>query len=100
MSNAQSSDLETLLVRQTGLSVILHGLLDRMVTKGLLDGSDIAAVRHYALDMTIDLQNAAGSQARAAGIRIGEEVEAFLDVIVVGPRANDNEEEQGITPGR
>ena len=66
--------------------------MDRMILKDLLTGSDIAAIRRYALDMTTDLQSAAGAEARAAGIRIAEEVEAFLRV-VVGRPADSNEDE-------
>ena len=79
------SELNILLIRQASLSVVVHGLMDRMIARGLLDGSDIAAVRRYALDMTLDLQNAAGTEARATGIRIAEEVEAFFRVIVELP---------------
>ena len=78
MSNVEHPDFETLLLRQASLSVILHGLITRMMDKGLLAEADIAVIRSFALDMTHDLQNAAGQQARATGIRIAEEVEAFL----------------------
>ena len=87
-----SPDLDTLLIRQASLSVVLHGLMDRMIVKDFLTGSDIAAIRRYALNMTNDLQNAAGAEARATGIRIAEEVEAFLRV-VVGMPADPNEDE-------
>ena len=90
--SAPPFDLDGLLIRQASLSVILHGLMDRMIAKDLLTGHDIAAIRRYALDMAIDLQNAAGAEARATGIRIAEEVEAFLRV-VVGLRADLNENE-------
>lgn len=86
-------NLDTLLIRQASLSVILHGLMDRMIVKDLLTGSDIAAIRCYALDMTTDLQNAAGVEARATGIRIAEEVEAFLRVVVRMPADPDKDEE-------
>ena len=85
-------DLDGLLIRQASLSVVLHGLMDQMIAKDLLTGSDIAAIRHYAMDMTTDLQNAASGQARATGIRIAEEVEAFLRV-VVGLPADPNKDE-------
>ncbi len=87
-----SLDLEGILIRQASLSVVLHGLMDRMIGRELLRASDIFAIRRYALDMTNDLQNAAGAQARATGIRIAEEVEAFLRV-VVGPPADPNGDE-------
>ena len=90
-----SHDLEGILIRQASLSVVLHGLMDRMIAKDLLTGSDIAAIRRYALDMATDLQNAAGGQARARGIRIAEEVEAFLRV-VIGLPADPNEDERHI----
>ncbi len=80
-----SQDLDSLLIRQASLSVVLHGLMDRMIAKDLLKSSDIAAIRRYALDMTTDLQNAAGAETRATGIRIAEEVEAFLSVVVRMP---------------
>ena len=81
MSNPGNSDIETVLIRQASLSVIIHGLIDCMVAKSLLDESDLTAIRCYALNMATDLQNAAGSEARAAGIRIAEEVESFLKVV-------------------
>ena len=87
-----SHDLESILIRQASLSVILHGLMDRMIARDLLTGADIAAIRRYALDMANDLQDAAGAQARAIGIRVAEEVEAFLGV-VVGLPADLNEDE-------
>ena len=87
-----SPDFDTLLIRQASLSIILHGLLDRMIVKRLLTGSDIAAIRRYALDMTTDLQNAAGAEARATGIRIAEEVEAFLRVVVGRPADPDKDQ--------
>lgn len=87
-----SHDLEGIIIRQASLSVVLHGLMDRMIARELLRASDISAIRRYALDMTNDLQNAAGAQARATGIRIAEEVEAFLGV-VVGPPADPNGDE-------
>ena len=88
-----SPDLDSLLIRQASLSVILHGLMDRMIAKDLLTDSDIAIIRRYALDMTTDLQNAARGQARATGIRIAEEVEGFLKV-VVGLPADPQEDEE------
>ena len=69
--------------------------MDRMIAKDLLTGSDMAAIRHYALDMTTDLQNAAGGQARATGVRIAEEVEAFLRVVVGLPADPNKDEEIG-----
>ena len=86
MSNVEHPNLETLLLRQASLSVILHGLITRMVDKGLLAEADIVAIRRFALDMAYDLQDAAGPQTRAAGIRIAEEVEAFLTVLVPDDR--------------
>ncbi len=86
-----SHELDNLLIRQASLSVVLHGLMDRMIARDLLTISDMATIRRYALDMTTDLQNAAGAEARATGIRIAEEVEAFLRV-VVGMYANPNED--------
>lgn len=77
-----SHELHTLLIRQASLSVVLHGLIDCMITRNLLTTSDLATIRRYALHMTTDLQNAAGTEARATGIRIAEEVEAFLSVVV------------------
>ena len=88
-----SSDLNNLLVRQASLSVVLHGLIDCMIARNLLTYSDIAAIRRYALDMTIDLQKATGTEAKATGIRIAEEVEAFLRVIV-DLHADPNEDEE------
>ena len=93
MSGSENSDLETISIRQAGLSIILHGLIDRMIARNLFTGADIAAIHRYALDMTVDLQNAAGPEARAAGVRIAEEVEAFLKVISIPPEDADNEEE-------
>ena len=89
-----SHDIDNLLIRQASLSVILHGLIDRMIARNLLERSDIIAIRRYALDMTNDLQNAAGKQARATGIRIAEEVEAFLKVVVRLP--TDPNDDEGI----
>ncbi len=86
-----SHELDTLLIRQASLSVVLHGLMDRMIARDLLTISDMVTIRRYALDMTTDLQNAAGAEARATGIRIAEEVEAFLGV-VVGMYADPNED--------
>ncbi len=80
-----SPDLDRLLIRQASLSVILHGLIDRMIAKDLLTSFDITTIRRYALDMTTDLQNAAGAEVRATGIRIAEEAEAFLKVVVRMP---------------
>ena len=77
-----SRAIDDLLIRQASLSVVLHGLLDRLVSKDLLTSADLAYIRRYALDMTTDLQNAANGQARASGIRIAEEVEAFFRVVV------------------
>ena len=80
MSNPEKLDIEIISIRQASLSVILHGIIDCMVARGIFNASDIATIRRYALDMATDLQNAAGSEARAAGIRIAEEVEAFIKV--------------------
>lgn len=62
-----------------------------MIAKDVLTISDMATIRRYALDMTSDLQKAAGAEAMATGIRIAEEVEAFLRVMV-GVYADPNED--------
>lgn len=81
MTLPTGGDLDAFKVRQAAMSIVIHGLMDRMIAKGLLDGPDIDAIRSYALDMARDLQDAAGTQERAFGIRLGEEVEAFLGVL-------------------
>ncbi|MGI4797807.1 MAG: hypothetical protein ACRYG8_27920 [Janthinobacterium lividum] len=84
--------LENLLIRQTALSVILQGLMDTMIAKGLLNSDDIVVIRRYAMDLSRDMLDVVDAKTRAAGIKIGEEVEVFLRVLV-GLPLDPNEDE-------
>jgi hypothetical protein len=88
------ASLENLLLRHSALSVIVQGLMDTLLTKGLLDQTDILAVRRYAMDLSRDLLDASSAEARAAGVRLGEEVEAFLHVVVGSDVQSDGDEER------
>lgn len=93
MTTYPGASLDDLLVRQTALSIILQGLLDTMIAKALLTSMDVVAIRRYALDLSQDMLDIADTNTRAAGIRIGEEVEAFLRVVVTLPlNPGDNDD--------
>ena len=85
--------LDNLLIRQTALSVVLQGLMNTMIAKGFLTSNDIVAIHNYAMDLSRDMLDVADAQVRAAGVRIGEEVEAFLKVIVNLPLESGEDEE-------
>ena len=95
MTTYPGASLDNLLVRQTALSVILQGLMDTMIAKDLLTPNDIVAIRRYAMQLSRDMLDVADAQTRAAGIKIGEEVEAFLRVLVGLPL--DPNEDEGLS---
>lgn len=82
MTTYPGASLDNLLIRQTALSVILQGLMDTMIAKDLLTPKDVVAIRRYAMNLSRDMLDVADAQTRAAGVKIGEEVEAFLRVLV------------------
>jgi hypothetical protein len=95
MTTYPGASLDNLLVRQTALSVVLQGLMDTMIAKDLLTPKDVVAIRRYAMALSQDMLDVADAQTRAAGIKVGEEVEAFLRVLVGMPL--DPNEDEGLS---
>ncbi|MGI4797418.1 MAG: hypothetical protein ACRYG8_25905 [Janthinobacterium lividum] len=85
--------MDNLLIRQAALSVIMQGLMETMITKNLLTPKDLVAVRRYAMNLSRDMLDMADAHTRAAGVIIGEEVEAFLQVLT-GLSLDPNEDER------
>lgn len=83
------ADPEHLLLRLTTIAAVQHGLLDRLVAKGLLTPADLAAIEGVALDLARDLRDLAASGPQVAGARLEADVRAYFSAIApdAGPDA-------------
>ena len=72
------TDTEHLLARLTTVSVVLHGLLHRLVAKGRLAPDDVAEIEAFALDLARGLRDHGASGPQVAGARLEEDVRSFF----------------------
>ncbi len=75
------SDPETMLTRTTVVSLALQALVERLLLRGVLDISDLSAMRDMGLQLAADLQAQAGTMPQIGGARLEREVRAWWDVI-------------------
>src|SRR5437868_6089578 len=75
------SSADTLLVRTTTVSLALQALIERLLLRGVLDTSDLAAMRDMGLQLADDLQAHGGTFPQVGGARLQREVVAWWDVI-------------------
>ena len=75
------ADPERMLARLTALSLVVQGLLERLILNGTLELVDLDGIRKFALDLTSDLQAHSATDAQVGGARTAAEVDAFFEAM-------------------
>ena len=86
------TDLETLLVRHTVVSLAVQGLVERLTLAGILTPTDLVELREFALRLADQLKQHGSTGAQVGGDRSDAEIRAWWDPMGVpastGRRSN------------
>jgi hypothetical protein len=80
------ANLESLLARQTAVSLAVQALIERLLVTGKLDPADLISMREFGLQLADGLRMDGNSAVQIAGERVEEEVRAFWDPLGVPAR--------------
>jgi hypothetical protein len=80
-----------MLARMTALSLVVQGLLERMILSGQLEPPDLGRIKQFALDLTSDLRAHSATGPQVAAERIEHEVHAFFEAMGYLEEGTDGE---------
>jgi hypothetical protein len=79
-----------MLARMTALSLVVQGILERLILSGQFDLADLDGIKRFALDLRLDLKAHSSSGAQIASEGVEEEVNAFFVAMGYMREGNDN----------
>ena len=80
---SRGSDPESMLARQTAISLAVQALIERLLVTGRLNPTDLVTMREFGLQLADGMRAESNSAMQVAGERVEAEVRAFWDVLGV-----------------